>query len=289
MKRNILVFAALAFALLIAASCNREIEYQFETYATLYRSSFTVAENGGELKIPVLLKNNGGGDVQISIKVADGKAKKGFDFEVISPANGILSFSTDTDSLDVVLKILTPELGEFTGAKDFALAIESVTEGVSVGALNQAKVTISDVDHPLAEILGEYTAKGTTAAAGSTSWTVNIDQHTDLTKVNIIGLADWGETLVGNVSEDKKTIKVPFGQQYVAAGYSTLFVGYGAGGYYLPSGNLILTSTETGWVQSTDSDDAEMIWGYGALACDDSGSPLGWLDYVSPGLVLTKN
>ena len=84
-------------------------------------------------------------------------------------------------------------------------------------------------------------------------------------------------------------ITIPFGQMYVASGYDILFVGWGAGGYYMPSGNLILTKTETGWEMSCDGDDSEMSWGYGALALDGNGNPLGWLDYVLPGTILTKN
>lgn len=289
MKRNIILFVAATVTLLLAASCNRKVEYQFEKYATLYRSSFSVAENAGELRIPVLVKNTKGADVQVSVKIAEGSAVEGVDYEVVSPANGILSFSGDTDSLDVVINIFSPDLGEFTGSKDFTLSIASATEGVKVGALHQAIVTIEDLDHPLAAVLGEYTATGTSSASGTYSWGVKIDKHTDLTKVNIIGLADFGETLVGNITEDQTVITIPFGQSYVASGYNTLFVGFGAGGYYAPSGNLILTRTETGWNQSSDIDDPEMIWGYGALACDEAGTPLGWLDYVNPGVVLTKN
>lgn len=281
------MFVAVAVALLSMASCNRKVEYQFDTYATLYRSTFSVAEDAGEMRIPVLL-NNKGGDAQISVKVVEGSAEEGFDYEVVEPVNGILSFSGDTDSLDVVIKILSPELGQFTGSKDFTVSLSSATAGVSVGAFSDAVVTIDDVDHPLAPILGEYTATGQ-MASGGTSWSVKIDKHEDLTKVNIIGLADFGETLVGNINEAMTLITLPFGQIYKAAGYDTAFVGWAAGGYYLPSGNLILTKTETGWEQSCDADDSEMIWGYGALALDGDGNPLGWLDYVLPGTVLTKN
>lgn len=287
MKRNIILFVAAAVALLSMASCNRKVEYQFDTYATLYRSTFSVAENAGEVRIPVLL-NNKGGDTQISVKVVEGSAEEGFDYEVVEPINGILSFSGDTDSLDIVIKILTPELGQFTGSKDFTVSLSSATTGVTVGAFSNAVVTIDDVDHPLAPILGEYTATGQ-MASGATSWTVKIDKHEDLTKVNIVGLADFGETLVGNINEAMTLITLPFGQIYKAAGYDTAFVGWAAGGYYLPSGNLILTKTETGWEQSCDADDSEMIWGYGALALGGDGNPLGWLDYVLPGTILTKN
>ena len=156
MKRNIILFVAAAVTLLLAASCNRKVEYQYEKYATLYHSSFTVAENAGELRIPVLVKNTKGADVQVSVKIAEGTAVEGVDYEVVSPANGILSFSGDTDSLDVVINLLTPALGEFTGAKNFTVSVASATEGVGVGLISNANVIIDDVDHPLAAFIGTW-------------------------------------------------------------------------------------------------------------------------------------
>ena len=159
MKRNIILFVAAAVTLLLAASCNRKVEYQYEKYATLYHSSFTVAENAGELRIPVLVKNTKGADVQVSVKIAEGSAEEGVDYEVVSPANGILSFSGDTDSLDVVINLLTPALGEFTGAKNFTVSVASATEGVGVGLISNANVTIDDIDHPLAAFIGSWTGE----------------------------------------------------------------------------------------------------------------------------------
>lgn len=156
MKRNIILFVAAAFALLSMASCNRKLDYQFDTYATLYHSSFTVKENAGEFNIPVLLQNATGADVQVAVKITEGKAVEGVDYEVISPANGILSFSGETDSLAVVVKIFDTFMGEFTGSKDFDIAISSATEGLSMGILTSAKVMIDDLDHPLNAWIGAW-------------------------------------------------------------------------------------------------------------------------------------
>lgn len=112
-----------------------------------------------------------------------------------------------------------------------------------------------------------------------------------MTNVNIIGLTDFDETLVGEVNETKDVITVPFNQLFSAQGYAVLFVGtkiVGSKISYTTSGNLILKKTETGWVQSTDLDDDQTKWGFGALAIDpESGSVLGWMDYIMPGVVLT--
>ena len=278
---------AAVVALVLSASCDRSIEFQHETFATFDAVSFAVDETAGKVRIPVSIYNPTGSEIQVSVKGVDGSAKVSEDFELSYPASGILTFSADksTDTLEFAIK---PYEGVFTNNKDFTVEIASVTSGVSTGLLRTAKVTIKDVDHPLASILGNYSAAGVSAASGAYAWDVVIDKNDDSVQmVNVISFNDWGETLVGLVSEDMNTIIIPFGQMYVASGYDTMFVGWGAGGYYAPSGNLILTKTATGWIQSTDIDDDEMSWGIGALAVSN-GTPLGWLDYMQPGIVLTK-
>lgn len=183
MKRNIILFVAAAFALLSMASCNRKVEYQFDTYATLYHSSFNVKEDAGEYSIPVLLKNATGADVQVSVKIDEGKAVEGVDYEVISPANGILSFSGETDSLAVVVKIFDTFVGEFTGTKDFTVSISPATEGLVMGYVTSARVMIDDLDHPLAAWIGSWTGEMTgffgNWPKAATTFTVSADPEGD--------------------------------------------------------------------------------------------------------------
>ena len=183
MKRNIILFVAAAFALLSAASCGRKVEYQFESYATMYSATYTVAENAGEIKVPVQIKNATGAEVQLSVKVTEGSAVEGVDYEVISPASGLLTFSGETDSLEVVVAIKGFE-GEFTGDKTFDVSIASATDGFSVGLFSATKVTISDLDHPLNAFIGKW--KGTLTgyfgnwpADGETTITVMPDPDGD--------------------------------------------------------------------------------------------------------------
>lgn len=181
MKRNLIYFVA-AVCTLLAASCGRKVEYQFDSYATMYSSAYTVAETAGEIKVPVLIQNATGAEVQVSVKVTEGTAEEGVDYEVISPASGLLTFSGETDSLDVVIKINGFE-GEFTGTKDFTVNIASATEGLPVGLFAQTKVTIDDLDHPLAAFIGQW--KGELAGyfgnwpAGETTINVKADPNGD--------------------------------------------------------------------------------------------------------------
>jgi len=146
----------MVFTLVLAASCNRKFEYEPMTYATLYHTSYSVDETVGEVRVPVLLNNSNGSEVQVSVKLNAGKAVEGVDYELISPASGILTFSGETDSLDVVIGITSFE-GEFTGAKDFSLEISSLTAGVTVANVNTiARFNINDLDHPLSAFVGEW-------------------------------------------------------------------------------------------------------------------------------------
>lgn len=146
----------MVFTLVLAASCNRKFEYEPMTYATLYQTSYSVYETVGEVRVPVLLNNSNGSEVQVSVKLNAGKAVEGVDYELISPASGILTFSGETDSLDVVIGITSFE-GEFTGAKDFSLEISSLTAGVTVANVNTiARFKINDLDHPLSALFGDW-------------------------------------------------------------------------------------------------------------------------------------
>ena len=237
MKRNIILFVAATVALLLAASCNRKVEYQFESYATLYNSSYAVAENVGELRIPVLVNNTNGADVQISVKVNEGKALDGVDYEVVSPANGLLSFTGETDSLDVVIKIIAFE-GEFTGAKDFSVNITSATDGLSVGTINSANVIIQDLDHPLSMLAGQW--EGTLQFASDpptpmpTVLDITIDENDEtFTKIFIEGLeanyANYaaGYAITAYYNSETATIFIPAGQvgMFVSSSYDFRLVG----------------------------------------------------------------
>ena len=279
---------AAAIAVVLSASCNRALEFQHETFATFDAVNFSIDETAGKVRIPVSVYNPTGAEINVSVACVDGKAKVNEDFELTYPESGVITFSgaKSTDTLEIAIK---PFVGVFTNNKEFTVQISSSTTGVGVGNLRTAKVTIKDLDHPLASILGDYDAVGLMASAGGAyKWSVTFDKNDDsVQKVNVIGLSDLGETLVGDVSEDMTVITIPYGQMYVASGYDTMFCGWSSGGYYKASGNLILTKTDAGWVQSSDLDDETRQWGIGCLATSN-GTPLGWLDYIMPGAVLTK-
>lgn len=169
MKNIFRIYAAAVFAVFVV-SCGRSVDFDHQTFATFYASSYSVAENGGEISIPVQIYNPNKGDVQVAIRAVDGEgengAKMNTDYKVIFPENGLLTFSGDVDSLDIVVAIV-PNLGVRTASKDFSLRIESVTDGVPTGALQSAKVVIRDMDHPLAHFIGLWSGSTKGEASGA--------------------------------------------------------------------------------------------------------------------------
>lgn len=147
---------AAAMVLVLSVSCNREIELEPQTFATLDAVSFSVDETVGKVSVPVSIYNPTGAEVQVTVKGIDGKGVKGVDYDIVSPASGILTFSGDVATQNIEVEI-TDFSGEFTGGKDFSIEIASATEGVNVGNLNTAYFTIKDIDHPLAAFIGEWT------------------------------------------------------------------------------------------------------------------------------------
>lgn len=154
MKKINIIAAALV--LIFSASCDRKMEFNHETFATFDAVSFSVDETAGKVVVPVSIYNPTGSEIQVTVKAIEGKATEGVDFEILSPASGLLTFNGEETTKNIEISI-TDYSGEFTGAKDFRLEIASATDGVKVGALNTAYFNIKDLDHPLATFIGEWT------------------------------------------------------------------------------------------------------------------------------------
>lgn len=235
--KKILNIISVAVLVLIAASCDRKVEFQSETFATFYTNVYSVNEDAGKVSIPVLLYNPTGSEVQFSVKVNAGKAEEGKDFEIVSPANGILTFTGETDSLTIEISISDDFVGEFTGGKNFEIQLGSITEGTKVGNYNVASVNILDLDHPLAALIGEWEGTLVFADKAGTKFPVtlktsSIDSDETYTKLYVEGLepayAQYVTTpLEGVFDKATKTLTIPAGQlgMYVSSAYDFLFIG----------------------------------------------------------------
>ena len=175
----------------------------------------------------------------------------------------------------------------FTGDLTFKVVLESAGS-INLGADNECTVTIVDLDHPLSDVLGTYTA----ASNDGTSWTLTmLKDAEDQSMVWIDGIvpyaAEQGEDyyIYATVSSDHKTISIPNGQAFTAmyGSYYQVYLGFD-GDYIYGSGTTDLKLQDDGtWY-------TEGGFYLGALTDpNDLNSLAGYLDMVYPGITLTKN
>lgn len=231
MMKNIYLFIS-AIALLLV-SCDRKVEFKHETFATLSTVRYTVREDAGEFTVPVTIYNPTGDEVQLIVKTDDETAVQDVDYEIVTPANGVLTFSGDESQKDVVIKLNHNKA--FQKSKTFYLSIAATDENFVIGNLNTATCVIKDAEHPLDMFIGEW--KGTALSVfDGTSYplTVNISEDESdetYTKLKVDGLEPTQLSSVtplsGVVNAEKTQLTISGGQQigYLDA-YSSFFTFY---------------------------------------------------------------
>lgn len=229
--KNIYLFIS-AIALLLV-SCDRKVEFKHETFATLSTVRYTVREDAGEFTVPVTIYNPTGDEVQLIVKTDDETAVQDVDYEIVTPANGVLTFSGDESQKNVVIKLNHNKA--FQKSKTFYLSIAATDENFVIGNLNTATCVIKDAEHPLDMFIGEW--KGTALSVfDGTSYplTVNISEDESdetYTKLKVDGLEPTQLSSVtplsGVVNAEKTQLTISGGQQigYLDA-YSSFFTFY---------------------------------------------------------------
>ena len=207
------------------ASCNKELTFNHHSFISMYGGNQSVAEDVGNVTIPVSLYNNKDG-ATITVKCTDGTAVSGTNYQLVEPASGVINAAAGDTLKKIVVKIIDRP-GIFDGNLAFNVSIDSQTEGVEVGAHDNIFVTIKDNDHPLVDMFGEYTMQAVSMNSNGglsyPSWTVNVSAYDgNVTRLWFSNLTYFTATayhsytgdcpVYGVVSEDKKTITFPFPQ-----------------------------------------------------------------------------
>lgn len=222
--KNKFIFNILAGAALVGtiASCDLNKTPVFDesdSFVAIDKTSMTVNETVGTIVIPVTIASVNPVKTSVTYEVVDGSAKAGIDY-VLADESAVLSFDGKERTMSIEIRIL-PHVGEYTGDRDFTINLLSGGKKLNLGAESSCKVKISDLDHPLADILGEYSCTATDNIQGSVSWTMRMSKDPDDTKVvwvdYICPLAASNPSMefsvYGNVSEDHNTIVFPCGQK----------------------------------------------------------------------------
>lgn len=146
------------------ASCSQKAEFQSSSYVRFNAEAYSVKEDAGTVRLPVYAYPKNGETsfpraeeayTEVSFEIVENSAKAGENFTV-EPANGILTF--DGESVAYITLNITNLEGEYTSDLDFTIKLTGATRDYTIGAFHTASITIVDNDHPLAAILGSYTA-----------------------------------------------------------------------------------------------------------------------------------
>lgn len=218
-KLNIILGSA--FALLALASCDRKADYYTVDFVSFPESAIEVQEDTTQFLIPIYAKSQTGSAVStnVTFSVVDGTAKNGVDFTV-EPANGVLNVNGEDAS--IVVKVVNKS-GEYTGNQKFTIVLEDADNGYTLGAARTVSVTIKDLDHPLADVLGTYKLSCEDYANGPLSFYTSITpDENDVSVVWIDHIIPMGVAhsfdagVYGIVSGDEgaRVITVPLGQEF---------------------------------------------------------------------------
>lgn len=288
--KKIFTYLTLVAVAAFAASCNMNKEPVFDdadAFVAFDKASMTCLETAKEISVPVTLASVSGVATTISYEAVDGTAKSGVNFDLVDGA-GTLTFSKDARTQYIKVKIYDPEAsyseegeregGAYTGDLKFSLKFKS-TGDVNNSADNSCTITISDLDHPLSAILGDWTFEAN-CRGSMASWPCELkkdanDDHMvwfyDLVYLSRSAWDGWDISYYGNVTMDEKNrpavITIPLGQEseytYSNGNHVTLYSVDADLNYIYDTGNVSATIVY---------DDADHAIG---IVFDLDGSPAG--------------
>ncbi len=298
MKKTLIYIASALFVAAAFASCDKN-EYPVfddkDAFVAFDEVEVSVSEKfseGGAIKkIPVTLASVAGLEevIKFDIVYPDTKAaQEGVNYELLTTSK-TLSFNAENRTQYIEFKTIYD--GIYTGDLKFTIVIYG-NEDIVTGSESECVITLTDEDHPLGFMLGDYTVTGEDNWAGVTTWTMTLTKdEKDDHKVWIKNLANWSNSKAiayGNVSEDFSTLNIPFGQEfeyaYDGVTKSPLWGVYGEG-YLAKSGSVDVKIIQDGGKITLDFGDQ---YGF-AIPAMQNGAAAGYFAIIWPGIVAEKN
>lgn len=209
------------FVLLASCDLNKYPEFDDkDAFAAIDIAKVSVKETVGKISIPVTIASVNPIQTSVTYTVADGAtAKDGENYSFVDKS-GVLSFNGEerTKTIDINIADLS---GIYTGDVSFTISLVSATSNVNLGTEKTCVVTIEDLDHPLADVLGEYTVTATDYAYGPQQYTMSLTKDdNDATIVWCDYITPFAKSypaykfaVWGKVSEDHSTITFSLGQK----------------------------------------------------------------------------
>lgn len=296
-KNTTIVLAALAAVAL--ASCNND-QPEFndkDAFVSFTDTKASVDENKATLEIPVQLSSLKGKEGTVDFEITADKtapAVEGTNYTVAN-ASRTLTFTKESNVQNIKLNIVDLA-GTFTGDLRLNIKLKNA-QGVNLGAESSFDVTIVDLDHPLAFMLGTFSASGTSQYNGAETWTVKIAKDdNDVNKVWItnfvLGASSAKYPIYGTVNEEKTEIRIPAYQVMMkSSSYpGLLFTILDSEGENLVEDYMLgkITTDANGKAIISFTDN---FFGTGVFssATPSEDAFLGFMNLYQPGVVLKKN
>ncbi|MBQ7150162.1 MAG: hypothetical protein IJS06_04290 [Prevotella sp.] len=290
MKINKLAFGMLAATMMAFSSCSNDYPTfdDADAFVAMTSSSAFVAETGDSLVVPVMLTSLSGLEKTVEFTLTPDSVSGAVErtHYVLMNESKTLTFTKDQPTQYIKFKIIDNNV--FGGDVKFTISLVK-PDGLNLGANKTCTVTIEDDEHPLAFILGEFTAKGTSYFDGEIEWTARIEKDaSNLNMVWITGLVDGTTTAIyGTVNEDKTEVTIPMEQQvHPHSTYDILLEAYGWDGSARTSledgAPLVGQIAEDGTISFPD------YWFGGYAFYKSDGSGAGWWDLLQNDVVLKK-
>ena len=275
-----------------------------DAFAAFDMTSISVSERAGRIKLPVTIASIEPVNTTVSYKVSEkgGTAKPGVNYNLVDES-AVIKYDgvarTNYIEIDVI------NIPGYTGDVDLRLELVNAV-GLNLGANKFCKISIKDADHPLAELLGEYSAKGKTKDNGEVTWNIVIEKlytdkektQTSLTAVKVYNISPWlaakrtypnfDNGYIANVvfDKDKKIVglkmdigqKLPFKFTYKGTEYDILL-----GTFEDQADDKVEINTTSGSI--------DLTWNGNAVKVETNvfvGISLGWLDCIYSEASWTK-
>ncbi len=188
------------------------------------------SKDGATFRIPVTLASVAGIETSVKYEISAPASWKdaepgqgaigGTDYE-LTDNSGVLSFNAENRTC--YIEFTTKENGTYTGDLEFSIQLFG-NDDVVAGSEDKCTVKITDIDHPLSFMLGEYTMSGIKYGGTPNTWTMTILKDSeDESKVwfdNLFGNSGWVAEdtryygiVTMNPSGNVHTLNIPFGQE----------------------------------------------------------------------------
>lgn len=200
--RNIIIGAALALVSL--ASCTEKMEYNHVPWVGFSAKTLNVIENVGTVKVD-LSAYNLTGPCSVTLSTS-GTAKAGENFNILGGGSGVVNFNTDgTQTIEI--EIVNHPYDD-NGNLSLVLGINSVTEGVEVGAMKSVTINIAD----FTPVDWGFVARTWNAKDYDGNEYEVVIEKVDETHLTLTNLWDGGETINGTITFDaeKNTASIVF-------------------------------------------------------------------------------